>query len=288
MGPFWFEKGRKALLFSQQGTRKSGIGMSLYETLRSERSFFHVHTYRCGHAASCEDEAYVRAALYQGAKHLYFTDHSPFPGNPFGSRMAYEDLEEYLFSLGELKKRYASRICIHIGLEIEYFPSWHGYYGELLAREGLELLLLGQHFAEVSPGRYSFDLSREKQSKLLHRLVAENIALGAGSGFFAAVAHPDRLFWLHQDWTRSCGEAARIIVEAALARDLPLERNLSSLRDGLYREPFWELVPAGAKTIIGVDAHAPAQIMQAGSLLRREEGVWRFDCREGLEKEGEG
>ncbi len=105
---------------------------------------FHVHTFRCLHASMCEDEVYVERALELNAKSIWFTDHAPFPGDPFGHRMKYEELEEYLITLTDLKEKYRDRIDIHIGLETEYFPTFDrsGYYRQLKSDERLELLLL--------------------------------------------------------------------------------------------------------------------------------------------------
>ncbi|MBQ2577396.1 MAG: PHP domain-containing protein [Lachnospiraceae bacterium] len=45
-----------------------------------KNEIFHVHTFRCGHAAEVEDEAYVKKAIELGADKITFTDHAPFPG----------------------------------------------------------------------------------------------------------------------------------------------------------------------------------------------------------------
>ena len=78
----------------------------------AEKEVFHVHTYRCKHASNEDDEAYVKAAVDLGAKRIVFTDHAPFPGNPFGHRMQYEELSEYISSLLILKDKYAAIIEI--------------------------------------------------------------------------------------------------------------------------------------------------------------------------------
>ena len=66
--------------------------------------FFHVHTRRCKHGSEETDEILVKKAISLGAKRITFTDHVPFPENPFGNRMDFEELEEYLDSLEKLKK----------------------------------------------------------------------------------------------------------------------------------------------------------------------------------------
>ncbi len=66
---------------------------------------FHVHSWRCGHAENANDEDYVKKAISLGASSIYFTDHAPFPGNPFRNRMNYNQLEEYISTLKVLKVR---------------------------------------------------------------------------------------------------------------------------------------------------------------------------------------
>ena len=63
---------------------------------------FHVHTHRCMHASDENDEAYIVKAIQMGASHIYFTDHAPFPGDPFRNRMGINQLEEYFVHAKEI------------------------------------------------------------------------------------------------------------------------------------------------------------------------------------------
>ena len=65
------------------------------------KEIFHVHTFRCGHAGNDQDVEYVKKAVALGAKRIVFTDHCPFPGNPFKSRMEIEQLPEEKHFLAE-------------------------------------------------------------------------------------------------------------------------------------------------------------------------------------------
>ena len=88
---------------------------------------FHIHTKRCGHASG-EDREYIEKAIELGAPRIVFTDHAPFPGNPFRNRMIVEELPEYMETFRRLKEEYAGKIEIMIGLECEYLPGFHSYY----------------------------------------------------------------------------------------------------------------------------------------------------------------
>ncbi len=91
------------------------------------KDIFHVHTYRCGHAANVADEMYILKAIELGAVSITFTDHAPFPGNPFGNRMDIQQLPEYLQTLNSLKEKYKNVIEIKTGLEVEYLPHFEFY-----------------------------------------------------------------------------------------------------------------------------------------------------------------
>ena len=221
---------------------------------------YHTHTYRCGHAENVPDEEYVKKAIELGASDIWFTDHAPFPGDPFGSRMLYSQLEEYISSISSLKKNY-SDINIHLGLETEYFPHFdsNGYYNMLKSYKEIELLILGQHMAEVSdsPLSYSFSESREFLDKNEFKLLGDAIVQGLKTGYYSAVAHPDRIFRRCSKWNKDMEIVSMQIIQSAIDADLPLEMNLSSVEyPGAYRKEFWELVPDSAKRITGFDAHS--------------------------------
>lgn len=223
-------------------------------------NIFHVHTYRCGHAENIPDETYVKKAVELGADEIWFTDHAPFPGDPFGSRMDYDELEEYLDTLSLLKTKHKD-ITIHIGLEAEYFPHFDadGYYKHLRSLPDLEILLLGQHMAEVSddPLEYSFSESTEFLNENEYKLLGKALVQGAESGYFDVIAHPDRIFRRCTVWDSDMEAVSNEIIQAAIKADIPLEMNLSSVKSPInYKCEFWRLVPDTAKRVIGFDAHS--------------------------------
>ena len=68
----------------------------MYQPIENE--IFHIHTWRCKHASMDEDYRYIESAIKLGANRIVFTDHCPFPGNPFGLRM---DIGQFLLMLGQ-------------------------------------------------------------------------------------------------------------------------------------------------------------------------------------------
>lgn len=244
------------------------------------KAIFHVHTFRCGHAENVPDECYVKKAIDMGASDIMFTDHAPFPGDPFGHRQAYSQLEEYVRTLSELKKRY-HEIEIHIGLEIEYFPSYDkkGFYDLLRSVPEIEILLLGQHMAEINdePPRYSFSEPEEYLRDNEYKLLGNAMLQGIKTGYFDAIAHPDRIFRKCSAWDAEAEKIASEIINAAVSANIPLEKNISSLDDPKnYKCEFWRLVPGNAKCVVGLDAHSLNEM--ESRYANREESIKKFSA----------
>ena len=211
----------------------------------------HIHTWRCGHASHDPDEAYILEAIDINADRICFSDHAPLPGDHFNDRMRCDQLDEYLESLTELKHKYADRIDVGIGLEIEYLPSLHrsGYYDALLADNRLEFLLLGQHFSE--------DPRCEGEITCDYLQLGNDIVAGIESGHFSAVAHPDRIFEkCTVEWSDEMEALAQRIHWASIQHRVPLEYNMHSIyHPAIFRWAFWLTCPESER-IIGLDAHS--------------------------------
>lgn len=218
-----------------------------------EKEIFHVHTWRCKHAGEEKDYEYVEAAIRLGANRIVFTDHAPFPGNPFHFRMDIEQLPEYVQSMQELKKAYASKIEVLAGLELEYLPRFDEYYKKLRESGAFDVILMGQHFFQTDEGGYSFN---DKDKREEHIKLAEAMAAGAATGYFDVIAHPDRCYRRCREWDAKMQESALRIQEAALKHNLLLEQNYTSMsRNYQYWEEFWKDVPQ-ERCLKGYDAHA--------------------------------
>lgn len=228
-----------------------------------EKEIFHVHTKRCKHASDETDSEYVEKAIALGAERIVFTDHVPFPDDPFPCRMDYSELNEYLSSINNLKSIYDGRIDILCGFEVEFLPDYLGYFKELRASEKIDLLIIGQHFFQHSPGCYSLC---DTDKTFEYRGQCEAMAQGIESGLFDVVAHPDRSFRKTKIFGEKENEAASLVINAALNRTdfIPFfEKNLSSVMYyDMYREDFWKLVPNDISVITGYDAHATSTLKE--------------------------
>lgn len=225
-----------------------------------DKELFHVHTRRCGHAENIDDEEYVKKAVELGARRIVFTDHVPFPGNPFGNRMSIEELSEYAATINELKECYKEKIEIFCGLEVEYLPSFNKYIQDLKKMKGIDLLILGQHMYELpdKPMEWSFSLVDKSQE---HKYLARATIEGISTGYFDVIAHPDRVFKRVKVWTDECKYLASEIKSMAYRMQIPLERNFASMnRKNQYRSEFWVDIENATSVIEGIDAHSIKEI----------------------------
>lgn len=234
------------------------------------KDIFHVHTYRCRHAANVADEMYILKAIELGAVGITFTDHAPFPGNPFGNRMDIQQLPEYLQTLNSLKEKYKNVIEIKTGLEVEYLPHFEFYYNQLKESGRFDVLMIGQHFYECDDNRYNFSLPKEElQKKEAEGLCGAAIA-GMKTGLFQVMAHPDRMFRYCGSWNKSMEQMSKELIKTALQYDVTLEKNLSSMKSAdYYRHEFWRLVDP-FKTRIGIDAHEVDQLEEIAEYFKTE------------------
>lgn len=237
--------------------------------MTQNESVFHVHTYRCGHASDELEPEYIVRAIELGAREIVFTDHAPFPGDPFWNRMSIDELQDYLTYTKELKFVYERLITIGSGLEIEYLPKFTDYYKELKSDPRIDILVLGQHFSQMETG-YTFE-NRDRAEE--YKYLAEDMIKGMETGFFKVVAHPDQIFRKLKEWNEDAEKVASEIKQCAAENNVILEYNLRNVigkkKKRAFRPEFWEDLPEGIKVVYGVDAHSVEEL-EEGFLLQKK------------------
>lgn len=81
---------------------------------------YHSHSLYCDGRAGMED--FVRFALSEGFTSYGFSSHAPLPF-PTAWTMEWDRMEDYLAEFNRLKSKYAGRIELYIGLEIDYLDE---------------------------------------------------------------------------------------------------------------------------------------------------------------------
>ena len=127
----------------------------------------HVHTPFCPHGTNDSLEEYIHKAISLGMNGLTFTEHAPLPKgfkDPAPSRdsaMNESDLPLYLQTLKRLKKKYADRITVNIGLEVDYIEGYEEERKAFLDKWGKDLddAILSVHFLQFDQRFFCLDYS---------------------------------------------------------------------------------------------------------------------------------
>lgn len=236
---------------------------------------FHNHTPRCGHAEDFTDRELVEAHIRKGFKQMAFTDHCPWQGftnekNPRGTRMPYNQKEEYLASIRKLKEEYKDKITILSGFEFEYIPYLE-HEIEAMKKE-TDIIIQGQHVLfDQETGEplkmHKKDFVPDHKQTIQY---AKLIETSMKNGFPDYIAHPD-LFMLNKfEFGSEDEEASHIIASAAEKYDIPLELNMEEFakamcmeKDSIMypRQEFWKIaVTYKIKVVWGLDTHMLFQV----------------------------
>ena len=238
---------------------------------------FHTHTTRCKHAEG-SDEDYVVKALEAGLTELGFSDHTPWPYHPLDSRnirMDISQMEDYVHHINALKRQYAGRIKIYLGVEAEYYEGRMDQLKTLIETYHLDYVVLGNHFHLFeTQGRY-YGHYADKVNLL--RDYEEDAMKALESGLFDYFAHPDIFVRSMDKWTKEAAEMSIRILEKAKALNIPVEYNLGGIRNKFgeltYPYPqFWQLASKiQPPVIIGVDAHSPWDLVDIETIEKAEQ-----------------
>lgn len=224
---------------------------------------YHTHTTRCGHASGA-DEEYIRCALDAGLQILGFSDHTPYPfprNHHSHFRMSVAALMDYAETITALRKDYAGKIQIPLGVEAEFYPNYFGEMVSILRDQGIEYMLLGQHFLyNETEGIGSIGPTAE--TAMLRQYCNQTIE-AMHTGLFTYFAHPDLMCFVgdrntyHREIRRLC--------RAAKECGVPLEINFLGIRESRHYPNihFWEAAAEeNCPVILGADAHHPQNLLK--------------------------
>lgn len=226
-----------------------------------DKTNYHTHTKRCKHAVG-NDREYIECAIQSGFKVLGFSDHCPFQYNGYSSfmRMEPKDVDDYFYSLSDLKAEYKKEIEILIGFEEEYFPNEYLKQKNMLDDYPVDYYLLGQHSLLPEPlGKYTGDPTTNNQDLIDY---VNLIVAAFNTGRYKYLAHPDLLNYTgdekvyYSEYKRLC--------EYLKENNIPLEINLLGIAGGRHypSERFLRIASeVGNSAIIGYDAHSPQSLM---------------------------
>lgn len=111
---------------------------------------YHNHTYHCSHAAGTIEE-YIEKAIKCNIDEIGFADHAPLPaGLREGISMHPDETEIYINEIIDLKKKYADRISIKLGFEVDY-PLHDTFNKKYFNDSRIDFLIGSCHFINSWP-----------------------------------------------------------------------------------------------------------------------------------------
>lgn len=234
------------------------------------RTSFHTHTVYCDGKHTPEEM--VKSAISLGFEALGFSGHAYTPCEPEYS-MSPDDTKRYKEEILKLKDKYAGKIDIYCGLELDYYSEADG--------EGFDFCIGSVHYIEKNGVIYPVDASEELFLKAAD-------AFGGIYGFTKAYyellskivekTNPDIIG--HFDLVTKFNEGERLFSEADPEYTLPahnamdillkenrvFEINTGAMSRGYRKSPYpsssltRRLIENGAKIIVTSDCHDAAML----------------------------
>lgn len=254
---------------------------------------YHSHTYRCGHAdLDMKDEEYIQEYIKMGFEKVAITDHCPEKNEidkRDNIRMKYTEKEEYLNSIKKLKEKYADKIQIETGFEVEYLPGEEENLKEL--KEETDKIMLGQHFIYDDNKELRIFGKHEFTDEELIRY-AEYIEKAVELNIPDIIVHPDIYMHKRENFGEIESKVANMICKVVEKYNIPLEINLAKVFNETYyekkelnnepiekqkeklskvvypRKEFWEIATKyNIRVLYGIDAHHRGQILKWNELV---------------------
>ncbi|WPP42367.1 histidinol-phosphatase [Paenibacillus hunanensis] len=232
----------------------------------------HTHHYRCGHAdGNIRD--YIEAGISAGLQVIGISDHTPYFGfeedQAFpNTAMGKSQLADYVQEVLDLKKEYAGKIDVLLGIESDYFPHHAHLYKAALDSYPFDYIIGSVHFS----GGYSiFDPTRwdglSEQEKVAtkseyFRMIGES----AKSGMFHILGHIDAMKSRYPEFSdieapEALDDMLRTIADSGVAIEVNTSGKIKLC--GLWHPIDSMLERAfhfGVEISFGSDSHVPERV----------------------------
>jgi len=226
---------------------------------------YHTHHYRCGHATGTLDEV-VESAIQAGLDEIGLSDHSPIvhfgdDPHPFPqTAMHVDEFPRYVEDMQRVKKAYADRIAVRLGVESDYVMGWDDHYRNTWQQYPLDYVIGSVHWL----GQWSVFWRELPEGKTLTDIYEEYfraVQAAARSGIFDIIGHldvPKTNGHMTGEVTDLVKQTLHVIAEA----DVAIELNTSGWRKDVNDcFPSEDILRYAAKLDIpitlGSDAHSP-------------------------------
>jgi histidinol-phosphatase (PHP family) len=214
-------------------------------------------------------EEYVERAIERGLRHIGFADHNPLPdGLGANVRMAESELDGYVQSVLDLRRRYQGRIEVLLGLEMDYIEGLETYLRKQVASHPWDYIIGSIHYLDAECRQISWPRNFTGETAWLYGRYFELVRKLAGSGLCDIIAHfdvPKRSGRAHSE--REAGDITRTLKEIHRA-GLSMEINTSGYRHPELARPdtyptrtiIAEAIALGIPVLVNSDAHSPDDV----------------------------
>ncbi|MDI4644013.1 histidinol-phosphatase HisJ [Cohnella hashimotonis] len=255
----------------------------------------HTHTKFCYHGSPAESEAYLDRAIELGFARYTLSEHPPLPDRYVDDpklmaelAMPERELPEYMAYAAAVKARYADRIEVAVGLEMDYLPGMTDYSDRLIAPwlGELEDIVVSVHYLPGKGGMRCIDFtptdfadafldhygSMDAVAEAYYDAVEGAIAWASTlpGSIRRRIGHVNLIRKFQRELPPMNAERARARLEALLpklkAAGVGLDVNVSGFRKPTCGEayvPEWLIdrcIAEGIELVYGSDTHKPAEV----------------------------
>jgi histidinol-phosphatase (PHP family) len=241
----------------------------------------HTHHERCGHADGMI-RAYIEAAIEAGLDVVGISDHSPYFYSEVdrpqpGIAMAKSEFPRYVAEVLELKREYAGRIDVLLGVESDFFPEYADFYRAEYAKYPFDYIIGSVH---LSGGVSIFNRKRwnglnEKQRIAAKEEYYDLIQQSARSGMFHILGHIDAMKGYYPAFsdipTPKVDETLRIIADVGVAIEVNTSGSTKDVGGWYPSDAILERAHYyGVDISFGSDAHKPSRIGEDFDKVRQK------------------
>lgn len=242
---------------------------------------FHTHSHFCDGTGAPEE--YIKAAIEEGFEAIGFSSHAPLP---FDNKWSIKPgkLTEYTAEIQRLKKCYAGKIQVYLGLEIDWIPGISLPFESIQKAHALDYVIGGVHLvaSENSQDLWFIDGQPQGYDDGLRDIFHMDIRKGVDCYFvqlwemlhtqkFDVLAHADKIKMNNRGLYFSTGESWYLdyihkTAEIITRKGCIVEVNTR----GIYKKRCPEFYPSvymlealcrrDVPVTISTDAHHPSEI----------------------------
>lgn len=231
----------------------------------------HTHHDRCGHARGGIRD-YIEAAISKGLQVIGISDHTPYfskeEDQPFPHiTMAKSQFPEYVNEVLELKKQYAGKIDVLLGIEADFFPEEVGKYQPYFDRYPFDYIIGSVHHVDgvsiFNKKRWEGLSSQEKiRTKETYYTLIEQ---SARSGLFQILGHIDAMKGYYPEFstiqTATVEHTLKVIAECDIAIEINTSGKTKYVGGWYPADDMLEMaLHYGVKVTFGSDAHDPERV----------------------------